>query len=366
MWLSGMQAGWVSGMVLASGSAMVWWQPVPGSAPIPPAGEGVVVTTQVLPAEPVVVVDEAKLLEGPITDADRLLARLEQADKGLKSLSAKILYDKYFDLDESRQTRLGRLGFVVEAKPAPVVDGAQPVAATGTEPKTVKKFGVHVTKLRLGQTWRDENQYIIFDGQYLVEKSVERKQFVKRKLVADGATVDPLRVGEGPFPLPIGQKRADILKRFNAELLPAGADLVGIVEEETEGLVKFVEGCYQLKLTVREELRAGMDASEPVEIRLWYKEAETADSTGKKPLLPRLVRTKTTRDDISMVQMKDVELNGAIDPELVSTVAPAGGFDVKEEDMTRAAEPVKVVPPTEPPAGGSAGNPAGTPGTTPR
>ena len=64
-------------------------------------------------------------------------------------------------------------------------------------------------------------QHYAFDGQWVVEKTPADKQFTKRQVVPPGEDFDPLRIGEGPFPVPVGQRKADILDRFDAEILPA-------------------------------------------------------------------------------------------------------------------------------------------------
>ena len=69
---------------------------------------------------------------------------------------------------------------------------------------------------------RKENQlrHYVFDGQWLAEVDHANKQFIKQQIVAPGQTLDPLRIGEGPIPLPIGQRREDVLRRFQVQRIP--------------------------------------------------------------------------------------------------------------------------------------------------
>jgi hypothetical protein len=61
---------------------------------------------------------------------------------------------------------------------------------------------------------RRETKRVVFDKGWLVESDESQRQFIKRQIVKPGDTADPMRLG-GPFPLPIGQKRADVLRRFS-------------------------------------------------------------------------------------------------------------------------------------------------------
>ena len=49
----------------------------------------------------------------------------------------------------------------------------------------------------------------------------EAKRLTRRQLVQPGETYDPLRLGEGPIPIPLGQRRVDIEKSFVVSLAPA-------------------------------------------------------------------------------------------------------------------------------------------------
>ena len=61
----------------------------------------------------------------------------------------------------------------------------------------------------------------IFDGRWYTEARQVTKTVIKRELVREGESVDPFELGSGPFPLPFGQKKADILKNFTVSLVPA-------------------------------------------------------------------------------------------------------------------------------------------------
>ncbi len=273
-------------LALAAGS-LALAQPVPEAAPS---------TTQPAPipsAQP------------SISSAGDLLAQLETADANLRSLDADILYQRVFGLEGDQQERRGRLYFVdtkaqtPENKPAP-----------GS-----RKFAIHFKSLKLGdQPPMAQDQVLIFDGEWLVEKQPQQQQIIKRQITRAGG-FDPLKVGEGPFPLPIGQKRADILSRFDAELLPATKDLVAEDPAMQQPLENFVRGSHQLKLTPK----PGERSIELSEIRLWYR---PDPATGQ--LLPRMARTVTPTGDVSLVQLANVKVNQSVPAQALDTTTPAG------------------------------------------
>jgi hypothetical protein len=243
---------------------------------------------------------------GEVTGADDLLRRLETADAGLKSLEADVLYHRVFGLEGDEQERRGKLYFV---------DSKQ-VGADGKPAPGSRKFAIDFKTLKMGKDpAMTQDQVLVFDGEWLIEKKPVEKQIVKRQITRAGQGFDPLKVGEGPFPLPIGQKREDILRRFDAELLPAGEGLGGVNPELQKALVKFVEGAYQLKLTPK----PGDLSTEFKEVRLWYRADQ---STGE--LLPRLARTVTKEGDIATVQLANVKVNQPVPGGVMDTTAPEG------------------------------------------
>lgn len=241
---------------------------------------------------------------GDFADAGQLLDALELADEGLATLTAMIRYDRTFELAGDFQARQGDLLFRI---------------MPGAEGKRIKQFELRFTTLITGQRVEtDKPQVIVFDGEWLAEVSPAEKVFNRRQVVAPGETFDPLRVGEGPLPIPIGQKKADILARYNAELLPAedGLSSDGLEPDEAKRLDtarKNAAGSYQLKLVPRG------DADEDFrEIRLWYRRADAKDQSSR--LLPRMARAVNRAGDVSLVTLANVKVNGEV---------PANAFDTR-------------------------------------
>lgn len=216
---------------------------------------------------------------GGFADLSELLDALETADANIERLSAKILYEREYALAGDLQTRDGSVSFVVSEKP---------------EGGKSRAFAVVFDTTIIGERSEPDGRTFVFDGQWLTERIPEEKLVLRRQVAPPGADFDPLKIGEGPLPLPLGQKKADILANYNAKML---APSEGI--EHREDLVKFTNGCAQLML-VPNEVRAPKDDFE--EIRLWYVKDE-------KGLLPRMAMTLNKTGDEVIVRLWGVMLN---------------------------------------------------------
>jgi hypothetical protein len=67
-------------------------------------------------------------------------------------------------------------------------------------------------------------EYLLDDG-WLTDRDYPKKTEVKRQVVQPGEKINLLKLGEGPFPLPIGQSKADVRANFNvSKPAAAGSD----------------------------------------------------------------------------------------------------------------------------------------------
>ncbi len=130
------------------------------------------------------------------TSAESVLDRLEAQGKSMKDFSASATVEKYEALTDEKEIRRGRV----------VVDG--PVGAK-------RRIGLVVDEYidSTGRGSPDGRRYIFADG-WLGEFDVARRQLIRRQIAREGELVDPLRVGDGPFPVPLGQPRAEIAREF--------------------------------------------------------------------------------------------------------------------------------------------------------
>lgn len=246
--------------------------------------------------------DESKLTsttpdQQEIKTAEDLLDALDKADANLRDFSARILYSKEQGLLGDIQTRTGNLYFLNESTN---------ITNNNTESKRIRKFRVEFEKLEMGDAVQTESKDYIFDGQWLVERINAEKQFIRREVVqSKDDNYDPLAV-DGPFPLPIGQSKAAVLKRFNATLLPP--------ETEEGRLHNF----YKLKLTPKEKTRIDDSTNELLDesienLTLWYD---------PQTLLPWKILVNEDNGDIKTVMLAKVKLNTNLNQNLFDTTPP--------------------------------------------
>lgn len=230
---------------------------------------------------------------GEFADAGELLTALE--DVRIGRLSAVVNYVRVQSLAGDTQKRTGRMAFEDDG------DG--------------KRFAIEFEKLIVGQRIEDETKRYVFDGEWLVEELPSEKLYQKRQVAPPGSDFDPLAIGEGPMPIPIGQKKDDILERFGAELVAPGDGL------ESASLIEFVGDAWQLRLVPKDAEDAGLE-----EVRVWYERSD---------LRPVMARTIDLDGDEAVVQLLDVRVGEAAEIEAgVFDVTPppvGSGWDVRIE-----------------------------------
>ena len=85
-----------------------------------------------------------------------------------------------------------------------------------------------VSFLKVREDDRDRNERIeyLLDGPILTDRNYKFRKEVRRQVLQPGEKVNLLKLGEGPFPLPIGQDPAEVLKQFQV-LPPEGQGPTG-------------------------------------------------------------------------------------------------------------------------------------------
>jgi outer membrane lipoprotein-sorting protein len=146
--------------------------------------------------------------------ADAALDALDQRGQGLKSFDADV---KLTETDESTQLSSTRTGHVwFQKKPAD--DARLRVLLDKKEDKT---------KII------DEKIEYLLDGGWLDDRDYNKRIEVRRQILKPGEKVNLLKLGEGPFPLPIGQKKEDVKKLFDVtKVKPDKEDPAGTVHLE--------------------------------------------------------------------------------------------------------------------------------------
>jgi len=216
-------------------------------------------------------------------EVDTWLQRIAEQQQQIKTLRAKLVYDRIQGLLEDQQRRFGELTYI-----------AGPPA----------QFAVHFDRLLVEDRLDQQDRWYIFDGRWLVERLDDRKQFTAYEIVPPDATpdeADPLALGHGPFVVPLGADVNRLRERFDVELVPG--------EEDDP------ENSVHLRLRPLPQTRI-----EHTQIDIWYD---------RDSLLPVRVRTIDDSENESIIVLRDPEVNITIDPSLIDTTAPSErGWDV--------------------------------------
>lgn len=149
--------------------------------------------------------------QSPAPGVETVLDRIEKADGDLKDLQAKIKYS---------------VAQLLKASPS---DPDEVENYFGTikylkRPETTQ-FYIHFEKWNDGTLWMtDPQQWYIFDGEWMTTAKENGQSIEKEQIVRPGEKTDLFKLGRGPFPLPFGQSKADMLEQFDVGLVPPSGD----------------------------------------------------------------------------------------------------------------------------------------------
>jgi outer membrane lipoprotein-sorting protein len=85
------------------------------------------------------------------------------------------------------------------------------------------KVSFDTKKLETGATQKQRLDFLLEKG-WLTDRDYQKKLEVRRQVLKPGQKMDLLKLGEGPFPLPIGQDKAEVKKQFKAEKIAPSKD----------------------------------------------------------------------------------------------------------------------------------------------
>ena len=131
-----------------------------------------------------------------------LLDAIDKQSTELKDFSAGIRLDSLDGLSGETERRFGRVYFTIDSGDKPNRKAAMILERT-VDPE--------------GRARERLEHYVYADG-VLSDYDHEARKLTRRQLVGSNENRDPLRLGEGPIPIPIGQRKADILRSFKVEL----------------------------------------------------------------------------------------------------------------------------------------------------
>ena len=130
---------------------------------------------------------------------DPILDQLDARGQNLDSFTADVKLLERDDSTSLESTRVGRVWF----QKLPDGSARMRVAFTDKLDNKAKKV--------------DPLDYVL-DGGWLLERQHAKKIQVRRQVLRPGEKVNLLKLGEGPFPLPIGQKKEDVKRQFDVTL----------------------------------------------------------------------------------------------------------------------------------------------------
>lgn len=249
---------------------------------------------------------------GEIANASDLLGQLESSGKGLKTLQSSLRRTRFFSELEGGDTHVwtGRLIYDASTQTPPPV-------------QTLRRFRIDFDTVARGNVQNNAKTSWIFDGEWLTEIDHTAKQVHRRQIMPPGQRVDPLALGEGAFPLPIGQQRDKILERFDAELLPPEKF------EYFQGgkLPDQLKETYQLRLIPKPGRDEGRRLAEA---RLWYRKGD---------LLPRMAWTSEPDGSRNEYYLWALKTNEVLAPDTFD-FKPGAGWTV-QVDAFKADKPAE-------------------------
>jgi outer membrane lipoprotein-sorting protein len=143
----------------------------------------------------------APLATAPALDpaVDKILTRLE--NRTVHDLRAQVTWRLQYVMDDEEDA-ISKQGQIWYQQQEPV-----------------SKFLVHFERsISAGRAHRLDERHL-FDGQWYVSLDSQTRTVVRRQVRRPDDRHNPYRLGEGPFPVPFGQKKSDILAEFEVTLV---------------------------------------------------------------------------------------------------------------------------------------------------
>ncbi|MBM4005989.1 MAG: hypothetical protein FJ292_00235 [Planctomycetes bacterium] len=205
--------------------------------------------------------------------ADALLEALERSTDDLRDVRADVVYDRLDAVTEDRERRMGRL-------------------VLAQSPDGTRRFGIIFDRCidSAGHASPQVQRFAFGEG-WLVEFDDARKQCIARQLAPEGSRLDPLKLGEGPLPLPVGQRAEEVRRRFTVSLAPA----------PEAPLLKSLAGVQGVVLVPKRG--SGVD-EDFEEVRVWYD---------TRTFVPVGVVARLKGGDVKTVLLRNVARNGGLD-----------------------------------------------------
>ena len=236
----------------------------------------------------------------PDAEVDQILTRLE--DRQVQDLHAAVSWRQEYvkDAPEDWVTKRGEIWY----------QKADPVA----------KFLIRFTEKITGERRDKLDEQHMFDGCWYVKVESRTKSVERHEIRRPNDPGSPYKVGEGVFPLPFGQKKADVLREFEVAKVapdpndPQNTDHLHLVPRQG---TKTGQSYKQLDFWID---RAGPTAGLPIKVRV-------AKITGTGQL-----------DSYIVITFSDAQLNTGFNGSIFDIKTPAG-YTVSEERLEPIGPP---------------------------
>jgi hypothetical protein len=160
------------------------------------------------------------------SSVDEVLAGLQRSGQDLRDFTAEVRMEELDNMTGAPKTRTGTVWYDRKEHGS--------VRLRLTLDKLIDDRGTISRKI----------EYLLKDG-WLTDRDYSSKVEVARQVLRPGEKIDLLKLGEGPFPLPIGQDPAEVKRQFEVKQVP-------VEQEVPEDQLDRVKGTTRLQLTPRE------------------------------------------------------------------------------------------------------------------
>lgn len=159
-------------------------------------------------------------------EIEAVLDKLEKKRREIKDLQADLTYQHLDVIAEAKRTQIGWLRYRAETAKSPA------------------RFMVHFHTQSYDEHMIKRKEWFCFDGKTFREVREHTKTVLDRRLAETKERIDPFELGRGPFPMPFGQRKSEMIKNFDMALSKptkkkdAGADLLKLVPKKGSRLAK--------------------------------------------------------------------------------------------------------------------------------
>lgn len=146
----------------------------------------------------------------PDSDLDTILDALNVRGKDLKDFTSDVAIHTADNRTGEDTAQIGKVTFQNKG------EGDSRIRVSFDTKKIDNGDGRAVTQ-------KQKLDYVLDQG-WLTDRDYQKKLEVRRQVLKPGQKMNLLKLGEGPFPLPIGQDKAEVKKQFETTKQPAAKD----------------------------------------------------------------------------------------------------------------------------------------------